>query len=213
MDLAHLRKEYTHSGLSCKELKENPADQFVAWFDQAKTAGILEPNAMSLATVSTEGNRPSLRTVLMKAFDKRGLVFFTHYQSRKGLELQNNPQAALLFTWLPLERQVSLSGTVQPLSREESEDYFAQRPRSSQISCWASPQSQVIRSRDEVIQSRDAIEKQFSGQPVPLPPNWGGYSLKPDYYEFWQGREGRLHDRFCYRHQAEEYCLIERLAP
>ena len=212
MDLADLRREYTRSGLRRDDLQENPARQFRQWFDQARLAKLLEPNAMSLATASTTG-APSVRTVLMKAFDDRGVVFFTHYHSRKGRELEENPQAALLFAWLALERQVSLNGKVVKIDREASAAYFAKRPRSNQISAWTSQQSSAVGSRGDLQQAWHAVAERFADQPVPLPPQWGGYRLQPCRYVFWQGREGRLHDCFRYERQADRSWLIERLAP
>jgi pyridoxamine 5'-phosphate oxidase len=189
--------------------------QLRAWFDQAVTAaeaaGTTEPNAIQLATVSTAG-RPSVRTVLVKALDERGIVFFTNYDSAKGRDLAVQPQAAAVFAWLAQERQVRLSGPVERVSRAETDAYFDSRPRGSQLGAWASPQSEVVASRAELEQQVQAVEARFGDGPIPSPPNWGGYLLRPEVVEFWQGRADRLHDRLRYRLDGSNW-VLERLAP
>ena len=172
----------------------------------------VEPNAMVVATVDTQG-RPSGRTVLLKGVDERGFTFFTNYQSRKGQELEENPNAALVFYWPDLERQVTVAGEVTKVSREESEAYFHSRPRGSQIGAWASRQSSILQSRSELEQAEKDFETRFAGKPVPLPPHWGGYRLVPDRIEFWQGRSSRLHDRFQFVRNNDGTWSVNRLSP
>jgi pyridoxamine 5'-phosphate oxidase len=193
-------------------LAKNPFQEFHDWFKEAELNGGMDfPNAMSLATVGADG-RPGLRTVLLKGVSEAGFTFFTNYKSRKGAELDFNPQAALCFYWDKISRQVRVEGSVEKLSREESEAYFRTRPRLSQIGAWASPQSQEIASRAELEEKVKEISERFRGKDIPLPDFWGGYVLKPDYFEFWQMGEGRLHDRFVYAPSAEGW-LVKRLAP
>ncbi|MDW8249461.1 MAG: pyridoxamine 5'-phosphate oxidase, partial [Myxococcales bacterium] len=210
-DLASLRRDYTLASLDESEVHPNPFQQFVRWFDEARRAEVDEPNAMTLATADTEG-RPSARTVLLKNVDDRGFVFFTNYESRKGVELTSNPHAALVFFWAPIERQVTIAGTVTPVAREESETYFRQRPRLSQLGAWASAQSQVVVSR-AILEARFAeFEVRYRDQEVPCPPHWGGFRLTPTRLEFWQGRRNRLHDRIQYT-RLDDGWRIERLCP
>jgi pyridoxamine 5'-phosphate oxidase len=212
MSIAHLRVDYSLSGLLEKDLAKDPFRQFERWFQEAGAAKVIEPNAMSLATTGRDG-RPSVRTVLLKAVDGRGFVFFTNYDSRKGQELAANPHASLLFPWLAIERQVIVEGLVAPVSREESEAYFHSRPRASQLGAWVSQQSSVIPNRDVLEEAFKAVDKKHAGEQVPLPPRWGGFRLNPERVEFWQGRRSRLHDRLAYRRNAQGDWIVERLAP
>ena len=212
MSIADLRKEYCLAGLTEAELDPHPIQQFQKWFDQALKGGLAEPNAMTLATADKLG-RPSARVVLLKGVDERGFSFFTNYESRKGRELAENPQAALAFYWAALERQVCVSGSVSQLPRAESEAYFKIRPRGSRLAAWASKQSQVIRSRAELEERMRQFDTQHLGEEVPLPPFWGGYVLSPVWVEFWQGRPNRLHDRFVYTKQPDNQWRIDRLSP
>jgi pyridoxamine 5'-phosphate oxidase len=182
-------------------------DQFATWFADAVEAGLPEPNAMLLATASADG-RPSARTVLLKGYDARGFQFYTNYESRKGRDLAGNPRATLVFPWYHLHRQVIVSGAVAKVSREETEEYFAVRPRGAQLGAWASPQSAVIDSRAELEGRWAAAGERFGDGPVEAPPHWGGYLVAPDEVEFWQGRASRLHDRLRFRGGK-----VERLAP
>jgi len=202
----------TRGGLRRRDLDPNPIKQFGNWFTAAIEAGIRDVNAMSLATATADG-RPSVRIVLLKEFDHDGFVFFTNYQSEKGHQLEANPHAALAFYWIELDRQIRVSGTVEKTSREESERYFHSRPPGSQLGAWASRQSEVLDAR-RVLDARMAeITERFADKPIPLPPHWGGFRLKPDTIEFWQGRPDRLHDRFRYTLQSNGTWLIDRLAP
>lgn len=213
MTLAEMRREYGMLGLLEKDLAKNPFRQFEQWFAEAgATKLILEPNAMTLATVGRDG-RPAARTVLLKGCDGRGFVFYTNYESRKARDLADNPRATLLFAWVPMERQVIVEGAVTKVSREEAEVYFHSRPRASQLAAWASPQSTVVTGRAVLEESYRAVERQYEGREVPLPPQWGGYRLAPETVEFWQGRRSRLHDRLRYRRGADGEWTIERLAP
>jgi len=210
-NIAALRKEYTKNGLSEKEVSGNPLEQFQSWFDAALDSGLPEPNAMHLSTVSQE-SRPSSRIVLLKELDENGFVFYTNYHGRKGRDLAVNPSASLTFFWVDLERQVRIEGKVSKVSAQESDDYFAVRPRGSQIGAWVSHQSEVVPSRDILEQKQTEYERQFADEVVPRPPHWGGYRLVPDRIEFWQGRPSRLHDRLVYDLQDEKW-TISRLAP
>ena len=212
MQLADLRNDYGLSALTEKSLARDPFRQFEKWFQEAAAARLPEPNAMVLSTAGTDG-RPSSRTVLLKALDGRGFVFFSGHESRKGRELAANPRATLLFPWLALERQVLVEGAVARVPREESEAYFRSRPHASQLAAWASPQSSVLPDRAALDAAYKAVEKKFAGQPVPLPPHWGGWRLAPETVEFWQGRRNRLHDRLRYRRDAAGEWVVERLAP
>lgn len=212
MALANMRIDYGLAGLHEKDLAKDPFRQFEQWFAEAEAAKVTEPNAMTLATVGRDG-RPSARTVLLKAFDGRGFVFYTNHESRKGRELADQAWATLLFPWVVMERQVIAEGKVARVAREEAEVYFHSRPRASQLAAWASPQSTPIASRAVMEESYRAVEKKYLGGEVPLPPQWGGYRLTPDLVEFWQGRRSRLHDRLRYRREAGGDWAVERLAP
>jgi pyridoxamine 5'-phosphate oxidase len=211
MPLADLRKDYALAGLAEKDLARDPFRQFEKWFQEAEAAKIAEPNACVLATIGREG-RPSARTVLLKGLDGRGFVFYSNYESRKGRELDANPRATLVFPWLALERQVIAEGAVVRVAREESEAYFQSRPLASQLAAWASPQSTIIAGRKALEDAFKEIEKKYAGQPVPVPPHWGGWRLAPETVEFWQGRRSRLHDRLRYR-RAKDGWTVERIAP
>ncbi|HSQ08171.1 MAG TPA: pyridoxamine 5'-phosphate oxidase [Chromatiaceae bacterium] len=198
-------------GLSEADLDADPILQFQRWYEAAIGTGIPEPNAMSLATVAADG-QPSLRTVLLKLYDERGFVFFTNYESRKATEMAGNPRVALLFPWVALARQVNIVGKVEKISTAESLRYFATRPRGSQIGAWASHQSQVITARSLLEMKVDEMRRRFGDGEIPLPGFWGGYRVVPQSIEFWQGRESRLHDRFCYTRQGGAWSWA-RLAP
>lgn len=209
--LADLRREYSSHSLNENDVERDPFVQFQRWLQEAITAELLEPNAMALAT-STPSGKPSARIVLLKGFDERGLVFFTNYASRKAEELKENPHAALLFFWAGLERQVRIEGIVEKITHTESEEYFATRPLESRIGAWASKQSAVIESRAALQEKFDELRAHFANQEIPLPPFWGGFRLAPLMFEFWQGRENRLHDRIRYNKQDSRW-IIERLSP
>ncbi len=212
MDLSDLRREYTQAGLRRADMHADPMRQFELWFQQACDAGLGDPSAFSLATASATGE-PTVRTVLLKLFDRRGFVFFTNYASKKAQQIAENPKVAMLCHWLPLERQVKITGVAEKISTIESIKYFATRPRGSQLGAWISPQSSVISSR-RLLEGklRQAMEKLAGGE-VPMPEQWGGYRIIPNSLEFWQGRENRLHDRLRYRRDDRGDWVLERLAP
>jgi pyridoxamine 5'-phosphate oxidase len=207
-----LRTEYALAELTEADLDRDPIRQFGLWFDRALQAKVPEPNAMVLATATGQGF-PSARVVLLKHFDEHGFVFFTNYESPKGRDLEQNPQAALVLFWPALERQVRISGPVTKTSREESDYYFHSRPIESQLGAWASHQSAVLSSREELDAQFRQVALEHEGKPVPLPPCWGGFRVRPLSIEFWQGRVSRLHDRLRYTRQEGEGWRIERLAP
>ena len=209
--IADLRKSYELAELDEEASQASPFLQFDQWLEEAITAKVPEPNAMTLATVGHD-LRPSIRVVLIKGFDERGPVWYTNYDSRKGRELAGNPYAALQFHWVELERTVRIEGLVEKISAEESDAYFHSRPLDSRIGAWASPQSEVISDRSVLVANASKFSAQFLLQP-PRPPHWGGYRLKPDNWQFWQGRKSRLHDRLRYTLQADGEWLLERLAP
>ncbi len=207
-----LRREYSQKPFDEKDLASSPFKQFAHWFEQVLKEGLDMPNAMTLATVSNKGE-PTARTVLLKSFDEAGFVFFTNYQSLKAQCLSQNPQASLLFYWSALDRQVRIQGKVEKTSGKESESYFHTRPLESQISASISPQSEVIDSRQKLEETFSQFKEQLaSKEHAPLPDNWGGYRVIPHYFEFWQGRENRLHDRLVYEKKNENW-LVKRLAP
>ena len=208
-DLSNLRKEYLKSGIVKDNLKSNPIEQFSLWFDQAIEANIIEPSAMSLAT---SDDYIGIRTVLLKFFDDKGFVFFTNYESKKSKQIQNNPQAALLFPWLALERQVKIIGSVEKITKLESLKYFSSRPKDSQIGAWSSQQSSRISSRAILVDQFAVMKKKFANGEIPLPEFWGGYRIVPQSIEFWQGRESRLHDRLIYERNDDGWD-ISRLSP
>jgi pyridoxamine 5'-phosphate oxidase len=210
--LADLRENYAKGGLNEEDLAASPFAQFERWFSDARAASLKEPNAMTLATATPDGH-PSARIVLLKGMDSRGFVFYTNYESQKGRELEANPHAALVFYWPELERQVRISGVVARVSREESRLYFHSRPVGSQIGALASKQSETIPSREPLQARMAALEAEFAGKTVPLPDSWGGYRLKAESIEFWQGRPSRLHDRLRYVLQADKSWKIDRLSP
>jgi pyridoxamine 5'-phosphate oxidase len=209
--IADLRLNYTRAQLTEADVNPDPMRQFQLWFEQALAAEILEPNAMTLATATKDGT-PSARIVLLKGVSDRGFVFFTNYESRKGQELAENPQAALVFLWKALERQVRIEGTVEKVSDAETVAYFHSRPRESQLGAWVSNQSQVIANREVLEQRLAELSQQYQDQEIPRPPHWGGYCVIPRTIEFWQGRPSRLHDRLRYRLDNYHW-IIERLAP
>ena len=211
MNIADLRKSYEKAELSESASQTDPLKQFQLWLNQAIQGEVPEPNAMTVATVGAD-LRPSTRIVLIKGFDERGIVWYTNYASRKGQEIAGNPFAALQFHWVELERVVRIEGTVEKVSDEESDAYFHSRPLDSRIGAWASPQSQVIESRTVLVTNAAKYGAQFLLRP-PRPPHWGGYRLKPENWEFWQGRKSRLHDRLRYSAQEDGAWLRERLAP
>jgi pyridoxamine 5'-phosphate oxidase len=207
-----LRKEYSKASLDISDVDKDPIGQFDKWFKEALAAGVPEPNAFTLSTIS-EGGRPSARIVLLKGLEQRQFVFYTNYQSQKGQELDGNPACALTFFWPELERQVRIEGIATRVQESTSEQYFQSRPRASQVGAWASPQSSIIASRD-ILEAREReIEKKFEGlNLLPKPKQWGGFAITPIEIEFWQGRASRLHDRVVY-YLTDEKWIIHRLAP
>jgi pyridoxamine 5'-phosphate oxidase len=211
MSIADIRREYARARLDEKSVSHDPMVEFAKWFAEAQEAQVEEVNAMTLATASSDG-APSARIVLLKAFDASGFVFFTDYRSRKGEELEANPRAALLLFWSELERQVRITGGVSRTSARESESYFRTRPLGSRLGAWVSHQSLVIPSRAPLEAGLREAEARFPTGEVPLPPHWGGYRVVPETFEFWQGRENRLHDRIRYSRNGDKW-QVERLSP
>jgi len=210
---ASMRRDYTARGALLEtDLAADWRTQFEAWFTDAAAFGLPEPNAMIVSTATPDG-RPSARTVLLKEYDERGFVFFTNYGSRKGGELAANPYASLVFPWFPMQRQVLVGGAVERVSRDETEAYFAGRPRGSQLGAWASPQSSVVPDRAAVDDAYAAAAQRFADGPVPAPEHWGGFRVVPGTVEFWQGRSSRLHDRLRFRRTENGVWIVERLAP
>lgn len=212
LDITALRQEYKLKMLNKKDLDADPIIQFGTWFEEATFAQEFEPNAMSLATADTSG-MPSIRMVLLKGVENGGFYFYTNYESQKAIELEQNPKASLLFWWQTIERQVRISGLVRKTRPDESDEYFNSRPIGSRIGAISSPQSRVIKNRKELETAySEALEAYSKTEKILRPPNWGGYVLLPDRFEFWQGRQNRLHDRISYRKTADKW-IIERLAP
>ena len=211
-DLHNLRKDYQLDTLSENEVDKNPIAQFEKWMQETISSGIvIEPNAMTLVTATPDG-RPSARVVLLKSFDKEGFVFYTNYESRKAMELLENPYACIVFDWHVMERQVRIEGVVKKVPAEESDKYFYSRPEGSQLGAWISPQSTFIEGRQELEDRKLKIESQFKTKEITRPPHWGGFVLEPHTIEFWQGRQSRLHDRIIYLKTEEEW-IMRRLAP
>ena len=211
MDLTFMRQGYKNEGLTKEKLSPDPFLQFEAWFKEANEAEPI-PNAMSLATVNLSG-APMMRTVLLKLFDDNGFVFFTNYKSRKAEQISENPNVAVLFNWVALERQVSINGVAEKVETSESLKYFMGRPRGSQLGAWVSDQRSVLSSRKILEMKLDEIKRKFADGKIPLPDYWGGFRIKPKRFEFWQGQPNRLHDRFLYSKIDDESWEIERLAP
>ncbi|HLW36149.1 MAG TPA: pyridoxamine 5'-phosphate oxidase [Chthoniobacterales bacterium] len=211
LDYAGFRHEYIGEGLRRSDLDPDPINLFHQWFAAAIQSGIHDANAMTLATCI--GDKPFGRIVLLKHFDERGFVFFTNYASDKGRQLEKNPNAALVLYWMEVERQIRIEGTVEKTSRQDSEEYFRSRPMGAQLGAWASQQSTVIDGRRILDARLEEMKQRFAHGPVPLPPHWGGFRLKPERIEFWQGRIDRLHDRFRYSRQRDGAWSIDRLAP
>lgn len=212
-NLQNLREDYRKSTLEEKDAAENPFEQFGNWFNEALKAEIPEPNAMVVASVNVKGF-PSARVVLLKGFDENGFIFYTNYNSQKGQELTENPNCAVVFNWLELERQIRIEGIAEKLSAEESTDYFHKRPKKSQIGAWASPQSEVIETRDILEENLENLQKEYvDSENLPRPKHWGGFRIKASRIEFWQGRSSRLHDRLNYEKNENNVWKRERLAP
>lgn len=212
MDISHFRREYLKGGLRRQDLSTDPVEQFTQWFEQARATDIADPTAMILATVDPMG-KPSQRTVLLKYYDNSGYVFFTNYESRKAREIEKNHKVSLLFVWLELERQVMITGDAEKISAAESAKYFMSRPRDSQFAAWVSSQSHKLTSRQILLQKFAEMKRKIGEGKIPLPSFWGGYKVVPEEYEFWQGGQNRLHDRFHYIKADGGAWDIERLAP
>lgn len=210
-DISAIRTDYKQKSLSEDDVCQNPIDQFSGWFEEALKAELREPTAMILGT-SEHGGSVTQRTVLLKAFDKKGFVFYTNYRSRKARQMGENPNVSLLFPWYELERQVAVSGHVEKVTKAESVKYFLSRPRGSQMGAWISNQSEIISSRSILETKLDEMKRKFSNGEIPLPDFWGGYRVIPDSMEFWQGRPNRLHDRIFYSLEGDRW-KIDRLSP
>ena len=212
VDISKLRKEYTSTGLHSQEMSENPFIQFETWFKQACEAEMAQPDAMVVSTVDEQGH-PASRTVLLKSFDQQGLVFYTNYHSNKAQHIANNHHVSALFLWPDLERQIQIRGTAEKIPTAESLKYFLTRPRGSQLGAWCSPQSSVIGSRQILEQKLAEVKNKFLNKEIPLPDFWGGYRITAHNFEFWQGRESRLNDRFLYERGNDEQWSLKRIAP
>jgi len=212
INIFSLRRNYNQEHLSEKTLSKNPFIQFETWMNSALEKNLEEPNAMHLSTVNKK-NKPSSRIVLLRGFNKKGFVFYTNYLSQKGVELTSNPYAALTFFWAELERQVRIEGTVEKVSKALSNAYFKSRPRESQLGAWASHQSAVLKNREELEETMKNLTKKYEGKSIPRPNYWGGFCLKPERIEFWQGRPNRLHDRILYQKTKGNKWAISRLSP
>jgi pyridoxamine 5'-phosphate oxidase len=211
-DIADLREEYHNNDTDLASLQQNPLQQFDVWFKEALSGDVKEANAMSLATVDKNG-QPSSRIILLKYYDEDGFTFFTNYHSRKASDLNQNPKGCLLFWWREMQRQVRIEGTLHKCSDAHSDDYFAGRPKTSNIGAYASHQSEVVKNREQLMQRFEYFEQKFADtEQIPRPEFWGGYVLTPHAYEFWQGREYRMHDRFLYTLKSDQW-IISRLAP
>jgi len=210
--LSEIRTDYQAATLNEGDVLSSPFQQFDKWFREALEAEVLEVNAMTLATATPDG-KPSARVVLLKGLDERGFTFFTNYHSDKGQMLAANPYAALTFFWPELERQVRIEGEIEKVSHEESDEYFASRPKGSQVGAWVSEQSHIIKSREELDKRLEELTIQYENEPVVRPPHWGGYRLLPSSVEFWQGRPSRLHDRLKYTKGNEGFWKLDRLSP
>ncbi len=212
MDSLHqMRQEYAAGSLNESNMPHNPMEVFNVWLDFAINSGLTEPNAMTVATATPDG-KPSARVVLLKEVNDKGFVFFTNYMSRKGRELIVNPEVAIVFDWHDLERQVRVEGRAEKLSAEESEAYFNERPEDAKIGAWASPQSKIVKDREELEKLQEEIVEQFEDMPVHRPSHWGGYLIRPSVIEFWQGRPSRMHDRIVY-YKTKDGWTMHRLAP
>ena len=211
MSISSIRRDYQLQSLSESDVAQDPFEQFSKWWEQALASEIDEVNAMTLSTVTDEG-RPSARIVLLKGFDTQGFVFYTNYESNKGQQLSKHPYASLVFFWKELERQVRIEGSCEKTSKEESEAYFNSRPIGSRLGAWASPQSKIITGRQVLEKNLDQVTKTYAEGEIPLPPHWGGFRVKPETIEFWQGRSNRLHDRIKYLKDGDGWKMV-RLAP
>jgi len=211
-DLSQMRQEYTTKGLHREDLDLSPFKQFEKWFNEAVDVDLLEPNAFTLATVGND-LKPSQRTVLLKMYDKSGFIFFSNYGSKKSRQIEENKNVSAHFAWLGLERQVRIEGKIEKISKTESLKYFLSRPKGSQIGAWVSHQSEVVNSRSVLEAKFEEIRKKFSKGEIPFPSFWGGYIIKPEFFEFWQGGHDRLHDRFIYELQDDNNWEIKRLEP
>ena len=212
MEVGDIRREYDWGELNREDLDPDPIRQFDRWFEQARDSAISDPSAMSLASADLEGNVTN-RTVLLKIYDQQGFVFFTNYESTKAKQIAQNPKVALLFAWLHQDRQIEITGTASRISSKESLKYFLSRPRGSQLGAWVSPQSRIISSREMLMSKLEEIKQRFASGDISLPEFWGGYRVRPETIEFWQGRPNLLHDRFEYRRQGDDRWTINRLAP
>lgn len=211
-ELSKMRREYQTGSLNETQMASNPFDEFRVWLETAIASGLSEPNAMVVASATPNG-RPSARVVLLKELDNDGFVFYTNYMSRKGMELLSNPFAAALFDWHEIERQVRIEGIIEKVSEEESDAYFELRPNDAKIGAWASPQSKVVKGREELEELQKRYTARFVGSEVPRPPHWGGFLIRPTMVEFWQGRPNRMHDRIIYYKVDTENWSMQRLAP